>query len=183
MRLRGFTLLEALVAMALFLVIIVALSNVILSFYTLFSTEQATVDVSYSAHAVMRAVTDAAAQADRIVSSHAFFGTTYTTGPSVVVFELPSVDSSGNTLGSYDYVAVVASSTDAYEYTDAASGSARASRTRHLSDVLSSLVFTYGAADPTQASEVSAIVQTAMSVHQKTISETVSQAAYLRNKP
>lgn len=181
--LSGMTLLEMLVSIALFSVIMLSLCGIVVSYYGLYGIQEKSINVGTTAHATIDAFERAGRSADAVVAWHRFSGVTYATGQNVVIFELPSVDVNEQLIpGIYDYIALVASGTDVYQLSDAWTRSIRPSGRWHLSDVLSSLVFTYDTPNPVSASVVSADVSTDDIVGARTLSARLTEQVYLRNR-
>jgi hypothetical protein len=121
-------------------------------------------------------------QANRVVTSHTFFGVGYTSGASTVIFEIPSIDSSGSIItGAYDYVGIHASGTDAYRFVDAASGSSRVTEQKRLTNALNSMTFTYDNPDLSLVTNVIAEATTSSAVRGETLQMHLNEHVYLRN--
>jgi prepilin-type N-terminal cleavage/methylation domain-containing protein len=179
---RGFTLIEVMVAVATFTIIIAALTALILSFYTLFAATEADTDASIAVRMLVHAAAADALAADGIAASHTFSGVTYTTGAHAAIFRIPTTNASSTLIANtYDYVAVVATGTAAYEITDAGSGSFRASGTHTLTTLLSSLDFTYSTGDPTAATSTTISATTTETVRTRTATAHLEETLHLRN--
>lgn len=143
---RGFSLLEIVVVVAISAVVFIALGSLMIAFNRQAAYEQSIAQTSGSASAVMREAESLIRSADAIAASHAFSGTTYTSSSTVLVLELPSVDASGAIIdGAYDYAAFYANGGDLYRVLDANPASARLSGTKRLSAAAKALAFTYDA--------------------------------------
>lgn len=178
----GFTLMEILITMFIVGLIAVVLFNVYNGYNTVFAIQQTRVDVNGSAREIADEFKKTALQARRVVASHTFSGVIRTSGSTTTVFELPSVNGAGDVISaSYDYVAFYATSTDAYKVTDGAIGSVRASSTRHLSNTLKTLTFTYNNGNITLATSTDVDVQTQTTLKGQVISAHVRESARLRN--
>lgn len=180
----GFTLTETLVVVAVSAILGGAVAGIWIGYNSFFTLQQTTVAVAGSASRIISVAEAAMLQATSVVTSHTFVasGTTLTTGTSTLVLQLPSVNSSGNVISNtYDYIAIYASSTNAYEQVDAAAGSTRASGTINLSNTLSSLTFTYYATPVTGATSTLIDVQTATTLLHGSASDHLRQTLYLRN--
>jgi len=181
---RGFTLTETLVVVAVSAILGAAITGIWIGYNNFFALEQTTVVVATSASRVVSVAEAAMLQASSVESSHTFTnsGTTLTSGTSTLVLKLPTVNSSGNVVSnSYDYIAIYASNTNAYEQIDAAAGSARVSGTTILSTALSALTFTYYANPITAATSTFIDVQTSTSLVSGTASSHLHETLYLRN--
>jgi len=180
---RAFSTIEILIAIPIFALIMLALVVMMLSYYDIYNSQQASIDVEHDARTIMSEISKAALQADHVVASHTCASTLYTTNAHTVVFELPSVDSSGNIIsGTYDYICIATTSASAYSYTVAGSGSARPTISRKISNnTLSSLTLTYDNADMTKVTNVDVDVVTAELVKQQLVQSHLHQQIYLRN--
>ncbi len=144
MKIRGFTLIEIVIVTALTAVIGSAVAYVYGQYNTASNHLRASVAVTEGGSAITRETRYAGLQATRIVSSHYFLGTSYTTGTTTVIFELPSIDRSGNLIsGYYDYIGIHATGTKAYRLTDSSPSSVRTAGTLLLTESLSELSFEY----------------------------------------
>jgi type II secretory pathway pseudopilin PulG len=179
---KGFTIVETLIVLAIFIVMTVTLGYLYVGYNKSFVYVQATVDVAGSAGSVVSEVSDAVKQATRVVTSHTFSSTNRTTGANVLVVELPSIDSSGNILaGDFDYVAFYMTGVNVYMAIDADSSSSRTSVTKILSDTGQSLGFTYDNGDMSLVTMVNVNIQTSKVVLSQTVSSSLHQQVYLRN--
>lgn len=179
---KGFTLLEVVITISIFLIMFLALVSFFVSSNSTFNYDKGFVDTASGAEQVMTAVSQNVIQADQVVASHAFSSGTYATGTTTLVLELPSVDASGSTIsGSSDYVAVYQSGTSAYERIEANASSARKTATKLLTDKLSSLSFTYDASDLTLVTTVTADVQTQATARGSLLAGHLTRQLRLRN--
>jgi prepilin-type N-terminal cleavage/methylation domain-containing protein len=183
MNTRGFSVIEVLIVIVVASVVSLALSEIFLTYYDSYAYQNANINAASSAALFLNELNDLSLQADAIVGSRAFSGTTYTSGSTTVVFELPSINSSGDVIAStYDYTVLYASSTNIFRIMDADASSARADGTKKLSDALGNLTFTYNNATPSLASQVSANVTTLAISKKHTANTRLVQTVYLRNK-
>lgn len=173
--------LETIVVISVTTLSLLALSNLFLVFNSIYSDQQASMATAGSAGAAMNALEAAVLPADHVLASHPFGGTTYTSGATTLVLELPAVDSSGSILAAKDYVVFYASSTDLYRLTAATAGSTRTSGTKLFSTTLSALSFTYDNADFTQVTSVTADIRTSAQVKQQAFESHLREQIYLRN--
>jgi Tfp pilus assembly protein PilV len=178
----GFTLVEVVIAILLFVLLIGGIVKLYTTYSTLYRVQKSQMDVTHSASTLENEVHAAVLQADAIIASHTFSGTSYTSGSTTVILELPSITSAGDTIAStYDYIVFYASTTNAYEVISLGTGSVRPGGTRHLSSSISNLTFTYNNASPALATSTDASVTTRGTVKNQTITTTVHQKTYLRN--
>ncbi len=179
---RGFTLLEVVIVIGMFVVMMILLMNFFLSYNKSYLFDRALVATASSAGVVMNEVVTYTLQADQVLSSHVFSGTSYASGANTLVLELPAVDASGNILSStYDYVVIYVANGTVFRTISADATSSRHSGTKRLSDTIYSLGFTYNAVDFTQVSTVTADVQTQSSVKSTTAQTHLTQIIRLRN--
>lgn len=141
---RGFTIVETIVTIAVFVIFIIAVTQLYVLFGRTITSDQSALDIALDGSAIIDTVRTAGLQASHVASSHTFSGVSYASGTSTVIFQLPSVDASGNIIGtSLDYVGITASTTNVYRLIDAAAGSVRPSGTKQISNTLGALQFTY----------------------------------------
>jgi hypothetical protein len=144
--------------------------------------QKSVMGVSLDASSIVDAVRSAASQASHIVASHTFSGVSYTSATTTIVFELPAIDASGDTIANtYDYVSIYTSGADVYRITDAASGSARLSGTKQLADVLDGISFTYDVASFPSVASVTVDATTTSIVRGQTTQAHLREHIYLRN--
>ena len=179
---RGLSLLEAVLTIALFLILLMLLVLLFASFTSTYHFEQAYVGTSGSAGVTVTKLETLIRPADHVLVSHAFSGGTYSSGEHTVVLEIPSIDSSGNTISStYDYAVVYTSGTNAYSLVEVNAASARRAGTILLTDALNSLTFTYDNGDFTQVKSVIVDVITRITIKGKTVGDHLHEQLFLRN--
>lgn len=144
----AFTLVELLVIIAIATSVLAALAYLYLVNNRVILLQYVSISAATSITTLFDSVRDVALQADRVVVSHNFGGNTYSSGSTTVIFELPSIDTSGTIIvGSYDYIGYVMNGNSVYRYADIASGSSRRSGTKLLTTSLTNLTITYDSAD------------------------------------
>jgi prepilin-type N-terminal cleavage/methylation domain-containing protein len=159
--LSGFTLLEVLIALALALIIFSAMTTIYIRYGSYFASQTAAVSVGETAAISLNELSELVPQADTVVSSRTFSGTTYTTGATTLILELPSVSSTGDVIAStYDYVVFYVKNGILYRTMEIGSGSIRHAGTKLLTDKLGAVSFIYDNADVTQAKSVTADIYT-----------------------
>jgi len=179
---RGFTIIEVIITTFIVALLAIALFNIYQGYYAVFAIQQARVGVNGSARETVDEFKQTVLQADRIVASHTFAGTAYTSGSTTTVFELPAIDGAGDIIASaYDYIAFYSTTTNAYKVTDGGIGSARKSGMRRLSDTLNALTFTYNNGTITSATSTEIDVRTQSIVRGQTVQAHVHDTARLRN--
>jgi hypothetical protein len=132
----------------------------------------------------MREMESLTLPADAVLQTHTFIGGTYTSSSTVLVLEIPSVDSSGNTIAStHDYAVFYSvGTTSAYRLLEANALSTRVSGTKLLSSTMKAFTFTFNDADFTKVNIVTVDVQTQAQVKQDTVSDHRSEQMRLRNQ-
>jgi prepilin-type N-terminal cleavage/methylation domain-containing protein len=180
---RAFTLTETIVTVALTSIVMGALAQLYINFNALYVYQQTFVATTNAATSAMSALNASVLQADQVVASHVFSGTTITSGAGALVLELPSMNSSGNVItGVYDYIGFSTTTTTLYQRTDAGAGSARISGSKIVATRVDSITFAYDTADLTQATRVSATTTTKFVSKKGPVTTTLSGQFYLRNK-
>lgn len=180
---RGFTLMETIIVIGILGLMLTAIVSMIFAYMRSFDTQQASVEVGYTAAALVNAVEESVLQANSVLVSQTISGTLYTTSSTTLVLRLPSIDGSGGVIsGSYDYVAFYASGTDAYRIVSAAGGSVRTAGTKRLTTKLQMLGFTYDTGNISDASAVTVNVRTQAVTRARTVQYQLIQQVYLRNK-
>ena len=178
----GFSLLEVIIVIFISAVVVLAVFEIYITLSKTYLLQHASINASSGAAAFVNELQDMAHQADAIETSASISGTTYTSGSTTVVFELPAVNSSGDVLSNtYDYVTLYATSTNAYRVIDANASSARVDGTKKLSDVVQNLTFTYDTGTPSTATAVTIDMTTATTVKSNTVQTRLKQQVYLRN--
>lgn len=179
---KGFTLAETLIAMAVALILLGAIVQFFLGYSRTRHFIEANFQVTNSASVIADDVTLIVRQSNRILSSRVFSGTTYTTGTSTIVLELPTVNGSGSIVaGSSDYMLFYKSGEDFYWVSTPAGSSARQAFTKRIGEAVSSVTMTYNNADVTAATKVDIDVQTTKSSGGQNYTQRVHNQAYLRN--
>lgn len=182
MKKRGFTLLESVIVIGVSAMALIALTNLFLIFNAMYGYQQAFIATAGSSGAAINAFEAAILPADQVLASHSFSGTVYSSSATVLVLELPAIDSSGNTLPSAkDYIVFYVSSANLYRLMQADASSARISGLKKLSTTLSSLSFTYDNSDFTKVTNVIADIQTQAQFKQQTVQSHLREKVYLRN--
>ncbi len=181
-RLRGFTLVEVLVTVALSTILMLAISQLYVIYGRIIIFQQSSIAAALDGSNIMDAVRTAGLQATRIIATHTFSGTSYNSGTTTAIFELPAIDASGAIIpNGYDYIGIYASSTDAYRIVDAASGSARVSGEKRLTNVLGALSFTYDNSNFPSVTSVTVNATTSVILRGEVTQTHFHEDIYLRN--
>ncbi|OYV63686.1 MAG: hypothetical protein B7X03_00805 [Parcubacteria group bacterium 21-58-10] len=180
---RAFTLIEIIIVIAISTLMLLALTLLIYTFGNTSTYEQASLQSSGSARAVIREAEALVLPADAVLQTYTFSsGATYTSTSTSLVLELPSIDSSGNSIpNAHDYAAFYVVGTDAYRLLQTDASSARTPGTKLLSTTIQSLTFTYNNADFTKVSSTTIDVQTQASVKQNVLTDHLREQLMLRN--
>lgn len=182
MKSRGFTLIESIIVIFLFALVMLAVVDMYISFNKSYSKQVASINTSLSAAALMDEVLKMGLQANAVVSSHTYSGTTYNSNGSTLVLSLPSIDASGNILSSkYDYAIFYLSGSTTYRVLDVDASSVRPPGSRKLSDVVGELAFTYNNGIPSSATKVTVDATTTSTAESQTFTTHLTQEVNLRN--
>ena len=180
---RCFSLAESVISVAVVIYILAAFLVIYVNYDKFFNRQQVQMSIGNSARGAAAELQSAALQSDKIMSSHAISGTTYTTGAQAVVLELPSIDGSGNIIsGAYDYAVFYLTGKSLYRRVQVDADSSRHSEFNKISDAVSALAFTYNNADLAQAAKIDVDMQMQATSGKDTISYHLHQEVYLRNK-
>ncbi len=179
---KGFTLVELVVVVTLSSMILLAMFGLFDWHGKIYSSQQSKVLVVSTARNSMNEIKNYIALASRVLASQVISGTTYTSGASTMVLQLPSINSSDTVIpNTYDYVVFYLSGTKLYEKISANASSARTSRTKVLSEVATVLTFTYDNADFPSVRSVTASLQTQSTYNKSTSVNNISENIFLRN--
>ncbi|MBU6490899.1 prepilin-type N-terminal cleavage/methylation domain-containing protein [Patescibacteria group bacterium] len=179
---RAFTLIETLIVIAVSTSVVLALTLLIYNFNAISAYQQMSEQSSGSAGALIGEIDSLALPADAVLQTHTFSSATYTSSSTVLVLEIPSIDSSGDVIANtYDYAAFYTVGTNAYRILEANTLSKRVSGTKQLSSTVSMLTFTYSSADFTQVNIITVDIQTQTQVKQDTLLDHLREQIRLRN--
>jgi prepilin-type N-terminal cleavage/methylation domain-containing protein len=180
---KGFTLIETIVVLVIGVCTLMALVNLFFMFNNVYGYQQAFIATAGSASTVLNSLETYVAQAEQVLSSRTISGTTYTTGASTLVLQLPAIDSSGSVIANAkDYVVFYASSTKLYARVSPDASSVRTGGTKQLSGTLQSITFTYDSGTVTEATSVSIDVQTRSQYKTTPVQSRLTETIYLRNR-
>ncbi len=183
MRTRGTTILELAVSIAIAAMMFLIVGGIFIAQGRYLGIEDAISQTEYQAFQALDTAGLFLGSADRIVSSRAINGTTYTTGTSTVVVEIPSVDASGTIIGStFDYVAIGQDPSNAAQFMyaiDSATGTHRLDGKFVKALLVDKVIFRYNAVDPTAATAVDLYVRTAKTARGRVIRMPIGKIYYL----
>jgi prepilin-type N-terminal cleavage/methylation domain-containing protein len=179
---RGFTLIETVVVIAISVMALLALVNLFIVFNSIYGYQNAFIAAAGSAGGSMNSLEAYVSQAENVLASRTVSGTSYSSGTSTLVLEIPSIDSSGNALPSAkDYVVFHASGTVLYRIVAADNQSSRLSGQKQMSGTLSSLSLTYDDSDFTQVTNIVVDIRTQAVYKQQIVQSRLIEQLYLRN--
>ena len=179
---RAFTIIEVLVVIAIFSIVMMAVLELYLNFFKTYAIQNATINNSYSAGAILNETENLVHQANAIVGSKVVSGTSYTTGSTTIILEIPSITSSGDIVsGKYDYAVMYLASTGIYRVLSSDAASSRVSGRKLLSEVVNSFSLTYNSGTPALATRVIEDIVTQSQVKQQTLQTHLTGTVYLRN--
>jgi len=181
-RYRAFTLIETIITTALFAALMVAITQLYVVYGQTISLQNSSLGIAHGASNIAGAVRTAGLQARQVVAAHSFSGVAFASGTTTALFELPAVDETGAILPLvYDYVGIYASGTSVYRVVDAAPGSARASETKRLTDMLGALSFQYDDASFPAVTSVTVDATTSAVTQKGVVHLHAHELVYLRN--
>lgn len=174
---------ETVIATAILIFILVALLVLYNNYFKSFNNQQARIAMGSSAREAVKELQSAFLQADQIMDSHNFSGTTYTTNENTVVLEIPSIDGSKNIVNEkYDYVVFYLTGKNFFRLVEADAVSSRPSGLNRISDTVSTLVFTYDNLDLSQTTKIETDIGMQAISGGRNVSYQLHQEIYLRNK-
>lgn len=181
---KGFTLLEILIVIGLFVVMMIALYSFFVSSNSTYVYQSAYINTSGTASEIVTEVAEAALPARAVVISHVFSVGSLSSDTDTLVLELPSVDESGAIItGSYDYIAFYMDGEYVYRVTDGDPSSARNDGTKTLTAVAKSMSFSYDHETFADVASFIVDVETESSMKGTLISDRFQRTVYFRNKP
>ncbi len=178
----GFTLIETVVVVFLFSLILVALSGLLDRHNYLYNFEVSLTKATGSARQAIDQIDTYSLQAHRVLASQVISGTTYNSGATVLVLQLPAINSSGLIIANtWDYVVFYTNGTQLWQQIQAGSGSVRATGSKLLSSSLQSLAFTYNNNSFPSVKKISIDLQTREVYKTQNINFHLEQQVLLRN--
>jgi type II secretory pathway pseudopilin PulG len=181
-RKKGFSLVEIIFAVVIFIFILAALVFIYVNYSKFYNRQQAELKIGDSAREAAKELQADALQGDQIVANHSFSGVTYTTGQHALVLELPSMNATGEIVSDkHDYVVFYLSGKNLYRLVQIDAASSRAQGLNKISDSVSSLNFTYNNPNLTQATKIDTDLQMQTTSGGQNIFYHFRQEIYLRN--
>lgn len=179
----GFTLLEAIVVIAISTVMLIVLVDLYRAYSRMYGYQKAAADTAGSATVIANELQEWVLQSKGILASGIFSGATYTTDSDTLVLSIPSVDSLGNTLtNTYDLVIFYTSGTNVYRILSPNAASSRVANTKTLTTTLASLSFTYNNASIPLANLITTDIRMQSTEGASSAQYQLTQKLYLRNQ-
>ncbi len=179
---EGFTLVEIVIVVALFAILIFAFLGLYDDHGKLFNFENGVIRTSGGNRQALNEMRTLVLQSKLVLASRTFSGTVYTSGPSTMILQIPSIDASNNVIaGTWDYAVFYASGTRLYRILEANASSVRKSNTKLLSDTLSAVTFTYNSTDFAEVNTVDVDLTSQLQVRNQSVSSHEQLKLYLRN--
>ena len=179
------TLMEALISLGIMAIILVMVDQTFLVNQDVLAKQLAKIDADTGAVLALKRFSDASKGAIAVMSSRTINGTVYTSSASTLVLKLPSIDSSGNIIGStYDYVAVYRDGTETtkiFTDTQIGTGSVRANGKKLVTQYNTTFTFSYNSFDITQATRVSLFLINTQTARGTTLISKDWTSIFLRN--
>lgn len=183
MRARGATLLEVSVSMSIAAIVFLIVGGMFIAQGRYFAIEDAIAETQYQAFQALDTVGLYASSARAVVGSRTINGTSYSSGTSTVVLELPSVAADGGIIGgSYDYVALGLYGPDPSRFVvdiDAATGSVRADATQLKAAFVDKVIFRYNAVTATSATAIDLYIRTIKTARGQVVRTPLGKSYYL----
>jgi hypothetical protein len=180
---RGVTLLELMVTIGIGTMIFVILGAIFLAQARFFSIQDALAETQIHAFRSIDTMGLYVISAKRVVPSATINGATYSTTNSLVVLELPSINSSGALIASiYDYVALgkeSATSTNFMFDMQAGTGSTRLTGKFNKAQLVDKVIFRYNAVNSASATAIDMYVRTKKDARGQTIYTPLGKIFYL----
>lgn len=145
--------------------------------------EQAEVQATGSARTALSHMDKYIGQASTILASQDIGGTTYNSGATTVVLQIPAIDNNNDIIATTsDYVVYYVDGTQLFEVLQAGTNSIRKSATKQLSDSVNTLSFSYDNADYSQVRKVTVDLQTRAQARATQVNTHLTQTIFLRNR-
>lgn len=185
-KLKGFTLIEAIVYLAIASIILVIITQIFISQSQIYDTETSRVDIDlYAKQALNRIVTNSVS-ALGVVATQAISGDTYTASSSTLILKLPAIDLNQNLISNkYDYVVFYLEPTDQtklYLKMDADPSSSRQDAATLLATFVESLNFRYNMPVIAEANKVEISLNLARVTRGQKHTAQSSTAIFFKNK-
>jgi prepilin-type N-terminal cleavage/methylation domain-containing protein len=174
----GFTLIEAVIVVALFAVCSVVLVDLFIGHNRLYKSETAALNITNDARLSLDDIDSYVRQANRTLSSYS----TYTAGPQVLILQIQSVNSSNQLVpGTFDDVVFYLTGSNLFRQVFPNAASTRAAVTKKLASSVNSLVFTYNNANYSLVTQVQTDITIQENAGVQTRAITLSTKSKLRS--
>lgn len=178
MNIRGFTLIEMIITLAIFAAAMSAIAGLYIGFLHLTGYQNSAAGLARTFGTVASAAERTIGPANAVLASHEFAEDTFSSGTTTVVVEIPSIDVEGKVIeSSYDYAVLYQDATDLYLLVEPEEGSVRRAGTVLLTQTLDSISFTYN--DPDFAAVTAVTVE--FTARMDSATSTLSEVLRLRN--
>lgn len=182
MTLRGFTLIETVIVIAITTMMMLAIVALYINFNSLYAYQQTFITTIKSAGGAINAIGDASLPADQVLASHVFSNGTISSGTTALALELPTIDTSGNIVaGKHDYIGFYLTGSDLYQRIEADATSVRTSSTKRVATLVNELSFTYDNVDFTKVTSVAVDITTQLNTKNGPVQTHLHERFYLRN--
>ncbi len=129
MKQKGFTLVELIVSVSLFLIVSLFLGYLVTYQFLIYNTQITELNITHDARTALDDIDDYVRQSNRVVANY----DSYTTGSQILVLQIKSIDSSNQLIGAtYDNVVFYSSGSDLFRQVFPNSHSSRLAVTKKL---------------------------------------------------
>ncbi len=180
----GFSILEVIIGVGIFIVLFLALFGIYEGYGKLYSVGQAEITTLKNVRIALNEVNNFAAQAHRVLASQIINNISYQSSSTTLILQLPAITSAGDTIpDSWDYaVFYLGTTTTLYRFLQADAASARSpAGLKALSTGVSNVTFTYDNADFTQVKKVGIALETQAQENHQLVKKYLIEQSGLRN--
>ncbi len=187
----GAAMIELICVMGIMMIIMVMINDIFRVDYDYTVKALARIDNDNGATFAMRRMGELTRGATNVLSSKTINGTLYTTSPTTLVLQMPSLDSSGNVIsGCSDYIAIyrhatsttqIWTDTDINNVTCSAGTSVRVDGKKLLTGNNNTLTFSYNNWHPYNATRISVFLVNQKTVRGTTMTTKTWTSIFLRN--
>ncbi|MBU1180072.1 type II secretion system GspH family protein [Patescibacteria group bacterium] len=175
----GFTLIETLLAISIFVVASIIIGSLFISHSKLYGMQEAAGSMKLYKTMFAKHLGETGEAAIIVSPAQTIGGIPYTSTSSTVIFKLPGLDASGDIInGVYDYVVFYRDTNTLFMETDADASSQRKDIKQKVAGKVDNLIFKYDTASPANAGLVNGYLY----LKSGTAEDAVSVSVYLRNK-
>jgi prepilin-type N-terminal cleavage/methylation domain-containing protein len=176
---KGFTIIETLIVIVLVGVMLIVLSEFFFGTSNMYRSQDAELQVNFAARV---ALDDIDAYVRQATVALGYFDI-YTAGPTVLILELPSIDSSQQIIpGIFDQVIISKTGSQIFRRVIPNLLSSRIAEEKLLADNVTSLVFEYNDLDYAQVSEITTTLNISNDTGKELRTLDISSRSTLRNK-